>query len=195
MTRFLLLLPLLFAGWCYADPPAETVTFHTPIYTAEIDCEKRMLRKLTCIVRREYLDDAQTDRPRDWWTTDKLSPYCLEDEDYTGSGYDRGHTAALQWFANSPDWRYVNCMAVIVPQLPEINRGAIKRIENHIADLAREYGMVWVEVTCEFDGPCELSTADESHCVPSGYVYEVIPLKNRGIPTRQTRVVSNGFGG
>ena len=149
----------------------------SPLYEAEIDCEKRMLSSMRFVVTADdVLDPAEEGVSRDWWTTPTLAPHCLEDEDYKFSGFHRGHVRALRWCRSRENWSDANCLAVIVPMLPEVNTGPVASLEERISRLAVERGLVSVRVRCLFEESIRLSSADEEHCVPSGFEYELVIL-------------------
>jgi len=74
------------------------------------------------------------------------------DSDYRASGYDKGHMANAEDFANDCvleelTFRYYNC----APQTPELNRGPWKHFETVIRNLSKTDSLI---VICynEFDG-------------------------------------------
>ena len=144
----------------------------SPLYDAYLDTEYHMLARLTCTVTKADVSGNQG-AERNWWTPKDLSPVCLEDSDYVGSGYQRGHVRALRWSAGNDHWPDVNMLGVIVPQLPEVNNGAIKNLESHVVDLANSHSPVSVTVICQFGSDRHLKTADEPHRIPDAFFYRV----------------------
>lgn len=73
-------------------------------------------------------------------------------EDYTGSGYDRGHMAPNHAIASRyglKDQKETFLMSNITPQKPALNRGVWRIVEHRIADLwSARYGEIWVIVGC-----------------------------------------------
>jgi endonuclease G len=84
----------------------------------------------------------------DWRTLRCLTVLsCVTHDDYTGSGYDRGHLAPSHVIAT----RYGRAaqhqtflMSNIVPQSPALNRGAWQRLEAAEDALSRRVGSFWV---------------------------------------------------
>lgn len=171
----------LLSGISYSQEPARAVEvgrseviLKSPLYEARFDLEHGMLARLECTITAEDIQSEDVGDPtRAWWTPKALKEKCLSNNDYLHSGYDRGHVRAMLWSNGRENWPDVNCMPVIVPQWPEVNRGTIKNLEQHIADLAVEHGSVFVRVDCLF-------TAEEPKLlkgkrVPDAFRYLVIP--------------------
>lgn len=65
--------------------------------------------------------------------------YRVKSEDYTRSGYDRGHmTPSADRTATIEDNQATFLMTNIVPQTPNNNRGAWKNLEDYCRDLVKE---------------------------------------------------------
>ena len=150
---------------------APYIEIESPLYRAIINRETRCCVWITFRVRAEDVEnDNETDRV--WWLPPELRDFCLEAEDYRGSGYDRGHLRSIQMSRGSGHWQDVNLTAVIVPELPELNRGAISQLESHICDLATSHG--WADVTITLTGDAgDMPRADESHAIPERLLYVV----------------------
>jgi len=72
--------------------------------------------------------------------------------DYDHSGYDRGHLApAADMRFSTNVLRESFSMANVCPQLPAFNRGAWKRLEEHVRDVAKQEGDVFVVTGPVFD--------------------------------------------
>jgi len=73
-------------------------------------------------------------------------------DDYTHSGYDRGHMTpnyAIQTRYGETAQRLTFLMSNIAPQSPALNRGVWRDVEHRIADLwTARYGEIWVVVGC-----------------------------------------------
>ena len=92
-----------------------------------------------------------------------------DDDDYKGSGYDRGHlmpAAVCTWdsIAMYESFYYSN----ISPQNASFNRGVWGRLEDIERDLAVKYGKVWVVITPLFDNIIEYIGANQV-AVPGGF--------------------------
>lgn len=150
--------------------------FCTPLYEASIDVEQHCLLSLTATVTGDQIIQPIPEHvSRRWWQHETLGLLTLETADYTNSGLDRGHVYALLWASGSPDWRYVNLTAAIVPQYPATNQGPIKALEQHIADLAVEHGAVKVRIDIDYstDLPLKLPEADETVGIPVAFRYRL----------------------
>lgn len=172
----------ILAATCHAQDRTVTVSapiqrIVSPLYFAEIDCEKRMLRQMVYVVRAtDVVRPVPNHIEREWWQHERAEPFALEDSDYNGSGYQRGHVRPILLSSGRKEWADVNCTAVIVPQWPLVNSPIISGIEDHIADLSKKVGQVTVIVDVRFsDGPMvKLPEADEPCEVPSGFKYAVL---------------------
>lgn len=87
------------------------------------------------------------------------------DADYRGSGYDRGHLLpsadrTCSEAANRATFLYSN----MAPQLPKLNRGAWKTLEEKLRELAKDYDTLYIVVGTVLDG--RLRTIGEGVTVP-----------------------------
>lgn len=99
------------------------------------------------------------------------------DDDYSGSGYDRGHLAPAEDFswdsvAMSESFYYSN----MSPQDPSFNRGKWKALENDVRRWAIEFDSVWVVTGCIFDNP--IGTIGENNVTIPSYFYKAIMIPN-----------------
>lgn len=161
----------------------HTVTVRTrqtvvsPLYWAEIDCERRMLKQMVYVVKSsDIVRPVPVNVERNWWQHEASKPFTLEDEDYRRSQYQRGHVRPILLSSGRPEWEDVNCTAVIVPQWPKVNSPLISGLEEHIAELASEHGQVTVIVDCRFESGVmvQLPESDEECEVPSGFAYTLM---------------------
>ena len=97
------------------------------------------------------------------------SAYRSESDDYTGSGYDRGHMASDASFDYNETALYsVYSMANIVPQNPDVNRYSWIDTEYLERDKAVEYGSVDVLIAVVYgDNPQRIGANEIA--VPSGF--------------------------
>lgn len=148
---------------------APFIEVESPLYRAIINRETRSCVWITFRVRAEdVVNDNDTDRG--WWRPVEMADYVLESEDYTSSGYDRGHLRSIQMSRGSEHWQDVNCLAVIVPELPELNRGPISQLESRICEIATSRG--WCQVTITLTGDVgDMPRADEPHAIPETIRY------------------------
>ncbi len=82
------------------------------------------------------------DLPRASFTADSELPqgwYQVEPNDYTGSGFDRGHLVpAADRNRTESDSRSVFLMTNILPQAPDNNQGPWERLESYCRDKVRQ---------------------------------------------------------
>jgi len=99
-------------------------------------------------------------------------------DDYRGSGYDRGHlmpAADMAWSAASmsESFFYSN----MSPQAPSFNRGVWKRLENRVRKWALEYDSLYVITGPVLDS--ELNFIGTNHIsIPEYYFKVVLRFKN-----------------
>jgi endonuclease G len=120
--------------------------------------------------------NGDEDRP----TSFRVDPYVLmsqraRDDDYRANGFDRGHGAAA---ANHADnIRATFSLANVWPQLPEVNRGPMKQLEEALRRRVDGHTSL-VIVTAplyELDGPKRLCGRLP---VPTGFVKAVLVLSD-----------------
>lgn len=114
------------------------------------------------------------DRPSRFFR-DKEVPASPVHEDYTSSGYDRGHLApnyAIATYYGAAAQKETFLMTNIAPQEPELNRGPWRILEAFVADdLPERIGTVWV-IVCLVPGTETLTTArrGDTHInIPEGF--------------------------
>ena len=128
---------------------APYVELESPLYRAIINRETRCCVWIQFVVRAEDVE-ADNDTNRNWWCPPELREFTLQADDYRNSGWDRGHLRSIQMSRGSAHWQDVNCVAVIVPESPALNRGDIVELENEICELATLHG--WCRVTITLTG-------------------------------------------
>ncbi len=99
------------------------------------------------------------------------------DQDYKGSGFDRGHLAPaadMVWSKQAMDesFYYSN----ICPQLAGFNRGIWKELEVQVRDWAREYGSVYI-TTGSICTASSQTIGENQVSVPTGF-YKTILVYN-----------------
>jgi len=68
-----------------------------------------------------------------------------EPEDYSHTGYDRGHMAPAADFKRSYNaMSETFLLSNIAPQRPNLNQGTLERLESQVRSLAQTHGSVWV---------------------------------------------------
>lgn len=98
------------------------------------------------VTKEKKFNDGQ--RPS--FAHDKAVPLSPKPDDYTKSGFDRGHMApnhAIVSRYGDADRKLTFLMSNIAPQRPALNRGVWRDVEHRIADLwTAKYGEIWVIV-------------------------------------------------
>jgi endonuclease G len=116
-------------------------------------------------------------RVRNWHADPRLPENeTLEPEDYEGAyaalGVDRGHLAPLASFSGAGDWRSLNYLSNVTPQMSALNRGPWAGLEKAVRQLAvsSEASDVYVLTGPLYERTMPvLPKTDEPHSVPSGY--------------------------
>jgi len=118
-----------------------------------------------------------SDRPSFYEESTIAQKYQSDYDDYTGSGYDRGHLANDASFDYSDSsLKSVYSMANIIPQSPDVNRYSWIDTENLEREKAILYGEVEVVIGVDFsDNPQTIGENEIS--VPKGF-YKMISTFN-----------------
>ena len=108
---------------------------------------------------------------------DRSQPRSPAPDDYTKSGYDRGHMVpnyAIVTRYGAEEQRKTFLMSNIAPQTPALNRGVWREFEHRIADLwTSRYGEIWVVIGCISDETDRETLSGTDIDVPTAY-YQVI---------------------
>lgn len=95
-----------------------------------------------------YTPEGRTVERPDRFATDRRTRASIDHNDYTGTGYDRGHMApnyAIGVVYGEVAQRETFLMSNIVPQRPTLNRVFWRNIEERIAnDYLKDFAEVWV---------------------------------------------------
>jgi endonuclease G len=98
--------------------------------------------------RLEYAADASTIERPHGFETDSRTRARVDHHDYTNTGYDRGHMApnyAIGRAHGAKAQIETFLMSNIVPQMPDLNRGPWKELEQRVAnDYLEESRELWV---------------------------------------------------
>lgn len=98
-------------------------------------------------------------------------------KDYEGSGFDRGHLApASDHSSTQEELQETFYLSNITPQVPELNRGYWKKLENHLRLLVKQHDKLHV-----FTGPLYL--AGKTRAQHTYVKYEVIGKNQVAVPT------------
>lgn len=147
--------------------PDTNVLVVTHLYTLSLDVETKLAT--WCAFR--VTDASQYGRNslnRNW--RHEFTDGTLEDSDYTGSDYQRGHLAPLASFRADADASQLNWTGNVAPQTRQLNAGPWLDMEDLSRELAKAHGRVMVTVGPLYEQPMPgLPAADEPHRVPSHY--------------------------
>jgi len=137
----LLLFTLEFTPIC--DNPDHQL-LHRNGYDNCFDVPNRISHFVTYRLTRDMVEISSEGRHS--FRRDEEVPNSLRSEDYTRSGYDRGHLVpASDMSSNVEMARDAGLMTNIVPQYPNFNRyGLWRESERYAQSLARQYGEVIV---------------------------------------------------
>ena len=134
----------------------DTVTIHHKYYSTTFSKSKHFP-----VVVKYWLTNAMLDCDRRFKRENKFKPdplipeFTNLDKDYKKSGYDRGHQmdafdCGFDSTAMAESFYYSN----VAPQIPALNRGNWKRLEDYTRKLVKDYDsvLVWCgSVTIEFN--------------------------------------------
>ena len=131
------------------------------LYSGCYDAKNKGPHIIEYILTKERLESESVRRPSARFTQNRdgniLQKLLSENgfslpnhDDYTRSGYDRGHMAPNADFNDTTENALLTFfMGNIWPQLPEVNRVTWLRTENETRRLAREYLVVKVIITVD----------------------------------------------
>lgn len=127
----LLLLLLLSLNFSYAQSPNIDTIIETRIYKSYFDIDIKQPLQLSYIL---YKGGGDCDRSKFRFINDTKIPTATQ-KDYAKSGFDMGHLANAEDFANDCEkdeltFRFYNCL----PQYPNLNRGVWKKWETKIRE-------------------------------------------------------------
>lgn len=139
----------------------------SPIYVASLNPETKfadwVVYRLT-----PAMSETENVLVRNWRTEHRGE--ALEDSDYNGSGYDRGHLVPLESVSGTRHAWHCNRLEVIAPQRPDLNRGPWLALERHVRQIVRERGEALVSCgTLYRETQDPLPDCDEPHRVPSHF--------------------------
>lgn len=103
-------------------------------------------------------------------------------QDYTRSGYDRGHLAPAADFSRSLElMRSTFLLSNVAPMTPRLNRGPWKRTEDETRRLARKYGRVRVRVYSFIESSDTARLRRSSVAIPTSFAKIVSELGSDSI--------------
>jgi endonuclease G, mitochondrial len=124
----------------------DTITIHHEYYSTTFSKSKHFP-----VVVKYWLTKAMIDCKHRYKRTNKFKPdplipeFTNLDKDYKKSGYDRGHQmdafdCGCDSMAMAESFYYSN----VAPQLPSLNRGIWKKLEEYTRNMAKEYDSILV---------------------------------------------------
>jgi endonuclease G len=124
----------------------DTVTIHHKYYSTTFSKSRRFPVVVKYWLTKEMLDCAKRFKRQKRFRPDpQLPQYTNLDKDYKHSGYDRGHQmdaydCGCDSTAMAESFYYSN----VTPQLPSLNRGIWKKLEEYTRKLAKKYDSILV---------------------------------------------------
>jgi len=124
----------------------DTITIHHKYYSTIFSKSKHIPIAVKYWLTRSMLDCDHRFKRHNRFGPDPLLPaFTNLDKDYKHSGYDRGHqmdayNCGCDSTAMAESFYYSN----IAPQLPALNRGIWKKLEEYTRKLAEEYDSILV---------------------------------------------------
>ncbi len=124
----------------------DTITIHHKYYSATFSKSKRFPIVVKYWLTRDMLNCEQRYKRQKRFKPDPSIPeYTNLDRDYKKSGYDRGHQmdafdCGCDSIAMAESFYYSN----IAPQVPALNRGNWKKLEDYTRKLVKDFDSVLV---------------------------------------------------
>jgi len=144
---FLLILCLTGYNSTYAqEQPNDTITIRHKYYTTTFSKSKRFPVVVKYWLTKKMFDCGRRFKRSKRFKLDPLIPeFTNLDKDYKNSGYDRGHQmdaydCGCDSIAMAESFYYSN----IAPQLPALNRGSWKKLEEYTRKLVKENDSILV---------------------------------------------------
>lgn len=123
---------------------SDEIVQHTA-YTLSYNEQKKQANWVAYILTANEVNAAHVVRTNNFLPDPLLQTDYVSDEDYKGSGYDRGHLANAEDMSYSTttmkeSFYYSN----MTPQLPAFNRGVWKRLEELVRFWATQYDSIYI---------------------------------------------------
>lgn len=155
--------PACFAGEPISSDFNDLRVLHNDGYLVGFSPETRT-PIWACYRLFEVADPPDLSRPDIDFATDLRAGVTVTHEDYTNTGYDRGHLAPSAGIGKcyGRDAQIGTFITSnICPQHPGLNQRCWERFENKVAsDYSERLGAVWVVAGPIFDGPCKEFESD-----------------------------------
>ena len=128
-------------GWPITDKTYQIREFTQ--FTLGFDADKKQAAWVAYELLPAEIEGNVGNRPR--FRPDPSLAASASPEDYTNSGYDRGHLAPAADFTYSRDAiEETFYMSNISPQLPDLNRGIWRQLEEQTRRWSLEKGRIWI---------------------------------------------------
>ena len=128
-------------GWPITDKTYQIREFTQ--FTLGFDADKKQAAWVAYELLPAEIEGNVGNRPR--FKPDPSLAASASPEDYTNSGYDRGHLAPAADFTYSRDaTEETFYMSNISPQLPDLNRGIWRQLEEQTRRWSLEKGRIWI---------------------------------------------------
>lgn len=122
-------------------------------------------------VTREDIGSVKREPSMPFHADPRLGPDAVCSDDYNHSGYHRGHMVPAADRSNSlAAMKETFVMTNVCPQLPSLNTGAWKRLENYERVAALRLGRVHIRVAPIFTHEDTNHIAGGKVAVPHGYI-------------------------
>ena len=136
--------------------------------------------------------NAVFERTNNFRSDTKISTLSATPQDYTKSGYDRGHLAPaadMEWSAKSVSDSFL--MSNMTPQEPQFNRGLWKTLEEAVRTWAKTFGEVFVATGPVLEKPAsEYKTIGQNKVAVPEYFYKVLLAQ---LNDSQNTIIGIGF--
>jgi len=114
-------------------------------FSLSYDEEWEQAEWVAYILERKNLQQKWSKRPRDFRADPNVRTGSAVDNDYRGSGYDRGHLAPFADFAwNADQARETFYLSNISPQARQFNQGVWRELEELTRDWANRFKRLYV---------------------------------------------------
>lgn len=168
--------------WCFlhskcalAQPvPAQAVTLTMGTYSVVYRPDLRIPVTADWELNRQFIGESQREPSWRFAEDTRVSRPRATHNDYTRSGYDRGHLCpAADRSRSKADMRTTFIMTNVCPQAPTLNRGEWKKLETSCRNIARHGQALSVHVDVVF-WPADTQRIGKNRvAVPHGFVKTV----------------------
>ncbi|MGP1438332.1 MAG: DNA/RNA non-specific endonuclease [Treponema sp.] len=122
-------------------------------FNLEFSPKDKQARWVGYFISRERLEGEKIKRKGFSFLEDKkIVGGSANNDDYKGSGYDRGHLVPARDMAFSKETLKESFLfSNISPQVPKFNRGKWSELESYVRDMAKKYELIYVITGPIFD--------------------------------------------